>query len=513
MLNQLKPLVVVLFFATVVFWLVKPVALRFMEETDFVRRRNVWFALTVSAFVSPSFWFYLLFAAPLLGWAASKDKNPMALTLFMLHVIPPISIELPAVAINRLFELDNYRLLGFLVLLPAAVRIASERQTPSVAFRFSDVALIAYIVLSLVLLIPYESLTNTMRRAFLLLLDVGLVYYVFSRSSVRRDKLVESLACFVLTLSVMSSIAMFEATRDWLMYTGINDRWGDPNVFAWLLREGALRAQSSAGHSLALGYMCAMALGMWLYLQRGVEDKYRRWSIIAILLGGAFATISRGPWLVAVLAYLSYCALGPLTAGQIGKRFALFGVAGLAVLASPWGNSLVAYIPFVGTVDEGNVTYRQELAILSWQLIKQNPFFGSPFVLTQMESMRQGQGIIDLVNVYATIAMLYGCIGLFLFLAPFLRGLGRLIVLTRARHAKHGSEVSVLAASVAACMFGSLLMLAVGSFGSSTAYLFWVFTAIASGVAVVRLETTMPKPTLAEWRKPGLARRARVPLG
>jgi len=261
--------------------------------------------------------------------------------------------------------------------------------------------------------------------------------------------------------------------------------------------------------------MCAMALGMWLYLQRDVEKKYMRWGVTAVLIAGAYATISRGPWLVAVLVYLSYCLLGPLTAAQIARRFVLFGAAGLAVLVSPWGNSLMAYLPFVGSVDAGSVTYREELATLSWQLIKQNPFFGSPFVLTQMESLRQGQGIIDLVNVYASIALFYGCVGLALFLAPFLHGLGRLILLARAGRAKHLGEVPVAAACVASCMIGSLLMLAVGSFGTSTAYLYWVLTAVAAGVATMRPETrasVVPRAEPAAWRKPSVARGARASL-
>lgn len=486
MLNNLKALVVVLFFATLVFWLAKPSALRFMAEVDYVRRRNVWAVLTVAAFVSPNFWYYLLIAVPMLLWAGSKDKNPMALTLLVMHVIPPMSIELPAIAINRLFDLNNYRVLGLVVLLPAAIRIASARVAPAGGFRFSDTCVAGYCLLTLILLIPYESLTNTMRRAFLLGLDVGLVYYVFSRLGRQRERVAEALACFLVSMIFISSIAFFEWTKGWLLYTGINDLWGDPNVFSWLMREGALRAQSASGHALALGYMCAMALGSWFYLQHRVDNRYSRWCITIVLLLGAYASISRGPWLVAVVVYLAYCLLGPLSALQVARRFSLIALLGIAALVSPYGDSLLAYLPFVGSVDAENVTYREELAALSWQLIKQNPFFGSPFVLSQMESLRQGQGIIDLVNSYASIALFYGSVGLALFLAPFTFGLLRLSVFARSVRATHSTDGSLLAASTAACMVGTLLMLAVGSFGTVLVVLFWALTGVSAGLSTAR---------------------------
>ena len=54
----LKALVVVLVIALAIFQLARPVALRFMSASDFARRRNVWLAITVAAFVCPDFiWF------------------------------------------------------------------------------------------------------------------------------------------------------------------------------------------------------------------------------------------------------------------------------------------------------------------------------------------------------------------------------------------------------------------------------------------------------------------------
>src|SRR5258708_30847236 len=103
LITNLKAMIVVLTVATGVFIIARPICLRFMAPDDFTRRRNVWFALTVTAFVSPSFWLYALVAAILLMWTARKDRNPVALYALLMFVIPPnIMFEVPIAGINRL---------------------------------------------------------------------------------------------------------------------------------------------------------------------------------------------------------------------------------------------------------------------------------------------------------------------------------------------------------------------------------------------------------------------------
>src|SRR5271155_4605590 len=112
---DLKALVVVLAIAVTIFRLARPIALQFSSERDFLRRRNLWFALTIAAFLMPNFWLFALVAAPLLIWAGRIDPNPAALYLLLFQVIPPISIDIPAPGLNFFFAADNYRLLSFCV--------------------------------------------------------------------------------------------------------------------------------------------------------------------------------------------------------------------------------------------------------------------------------------------------------------------------------------------------------------------------------------------------------------
>lgn len=487
MIHNLKALVVVLVIACAVFWLAAPLLRRFMAPEDLRRRAGLWFTLTIAGFASPNFWLFLALAAPLLVWAARRDPNPGALALLLLHVIPPLKVELPAVLINRLFEMTNFRLLALLVLVPAALRLAAEAAqrksaTEALPLRIADAFVIGFGVLQLALLVPYESFTHTMRRAFLYGLDVGLYYYVFSRLATHARRLDDALACLCLGVAPMAAIAVFESARGWLLYQGIGLQWGVPNEFAYLLRGDDLRAQAAAGHALAFGYVCAMAFGAWLFLQRHASPRGLALLASLTLLAGLAASISRGPWVVTAIVFVVFLVLAPQPAAQKARRAGFVVLAGAAVLLSPWGDTIIDRLPFVGSVDAANVDYRQRLAEVSWQLVWRNPFLGDPFVLYQMEELRQGQGIIDLVNSYAAIALFYGFIGLALMLGAFVAA--TLWVLRDARHwSARDPERAARSAALAACMVGTLFMLAVGSFGTSLALLFWVFSGLGAGWA------------------------------
>jgi len=65
--------------------------------------------------------------------------------------------------------------------------------------------------------------------------------------------------------------------------------------------------------------------------------------------------------------------------------------------------------------------YKNRQKVL-WIVFQRNPVFGSTTYIhtPEMESMRQGQGIIDIVNTYLVFGLSYGLVGLALFLFTFL---------------------------------------------------------------------------------------------
>lgn len=483
MFVNLKALVVVLAFAAVIFALAKPLCLRFTAPEDFTRRRAVWFVLTIAAFTTPSYWLYLLVAAPLIGWSARKDSTPLAVYLLFFFVVPPYQIQIPTILIGQLFAMTNDRLLGLVILLPAVwMRIAASRRDGPIRLNGLDFLLLAYGLVQLALFIPYESWTNTLRRGFLFLLDTFLVYFAFSRLLEHKRNLGDAMGALCLSAAIFAPIAIFETTRGWLLYTGISEAWGDPNIFSWLFRGDSLRAQAAAGHSITLGYFFALAIGFWMYLRQSQPSKAINFAFFAMIFAGLFVTYARGPWLTAVLVLVIAIMLGARSAVEMMKVALVPAVITIATLASPFGRRLIELLPYVGSASQDTVDQRQALAETSWRLIQQNPWFGNPFVLLDMEDLRTGDHIIDLVNAYAQVALFYGLVGLALFLAVYLGALRRAYSTWRRSLAAGDADTVWLGASLIACMVSSLFLMA----ASGHLWLEWVSAGLLTAYGGLR---------------------------
>jgi O-Antigen ligase len=495
MLANIKALVVVVTVAAIVFALAKPICSRFMAPEEFMRRQIVWFVLTIAAFLSPSFWIFALIAAPTMAIAAQRDSNPLALYMLLIFAIPPVTIQIPTIGIGQLFDMTHVRLMNLVILLPFAWQRlqASKRPNEGSSLAVPDALLLIFCVWQLILLMPYESATHSARRAFLMFLDTWIVYYAFSRMGGTRKHFSDALATLCLSAAVCAPLAVFESHRQWLLFTGIPAAWGSPNVFAWLFRGDNLRAQVSTGHALALGYLLAMAIGGWMYLKSARMPRTAVASVSALLLIGLLHSFSRGPWLTAALAAIVYLALAPQGTTNLMKTLLGGAVLCCVMALTPMGQEIFQSLPFVGSAEQENVAYRQQLAETSWMLIQQNPWIGNPFVLLQMEELRQGQGIIDLVNGYATVALFYGLVGLAMYLGVFIVVLSKGLAGYKQACKARDTDMALLGAVLFACLIANLFYMA-------TAGLFWMqwlWTGILAGYAVLQASREPADPAVS----------------
>lgn len=425
--EHLRALVVILAVAAVVFKLAeKPLCAAAIALPDYRRRRNLWFAVTLIAFCSFSFWLYVLAAGALVFYYGRKDRNPFALYCMLLFAVPPFAAPVPTLGlVGQLFDMSHLQLLSLVLLLPAALRLAQTRREHSSAGRVTDWMVGAYLVLILMLTatVQYLSFTVVLRTAFTQVLDVVLCYYVASRALIDRESLRESLATFLLAGVLMATVAMFEFVKGWLLYSSLDDSMGISwNFGSYMARGGdSLRAMASTGHSIVLGYVMAVCLGLLVYLRLLVRP-LSLWRLAALAVFGALAcSLSRGPWVGAAVGLLIGVAMGPNAAPRVVRFIGASIVIGVVLLLTPLGPKVLSYLPFVGDVDSDTVTYRQELFRISMLVIRQNPWFGTFDALANplMEQLRQGEGIIDLVNTYIAVALSYGVVGLALFVGSF----------------------------------------------------------------------------------------------
>lgn len=467
MLTNAKALIVILGLALVTFHLCRPLCLRFMSVDAFVRRRNVWLALSIVAFLSPNFWIYAIFALCLLGWASARDENPLALYVFVTFTVPNVHFYIPVPGINQLFELTQYRILSLAVLIPAIMRAKpSSPANADARLGLAYVLLAAFLLLQVVLLFPLESITNTMRRTFLFALDTFLVFYAFSRLT-SPERIAEVMASLWIGCAIMAPIAIFETVKGWLLYTGLAAEWGDPNIFAWLFRGDSLRAQAASGHSLNLGYHLAMALGIYLYIRRrGVRLVVDALIICGISLG-IIVSYSRGAWVAAALVTVVFMALRPDGTRKFASTLLICAGVLALMFVTPLKEAVLDRLPFIGVTEQDSIEYRQRLAETSWLLIQQNPFFGDPFVYLRMETLRQGQGIIDIVNGYLFTALFTGLVGLSLQIGVFALSLTRSF-LACMRLRQSGGDASFMGVSLVACFVGTLFYIAAAGYEPTT---------------------------------------------
>ena len=464
MLSDLKPLVVVLFIAAAVFAVAGRACKDFIDPVDFKRRRNVWFALTVLGFVLPSMWLFAAVAIPLVFLVAKRDSNPLALYVTLMFVVPNAGVPIPTIGIGQLFDVSLLRILSLTILVPAVWRRQGMAARP-VQTTSLDWLLIAYCLLQIALFTPYESPTNTLRRAFLTFIDTFIVFYAFSRLASTRRSLGDIAASLAIVGALLGSLAVFESVRGWLLYEGIPGKWGVSNAGAWLQRGESLRAQVTTGHALALGYTMSFCIGFWIYVQSQRPRSTRDLGITLVLCAGLIVTYSRGAWLMCILLGVVYMALRP-GAGRVFVRvLPAVAAVGVVLYLSPLKESVIDRLPLIGTADQDTIEYRQQLAEVSWRLIKLNPFFGDPFVTNSMEELRQGQGIIDLINGYIAVTLFSGFVGLALFASFFVAAVWRCYVAMRAWR-KESEQATLLGAVLVACMVASLFFIATAGVGS-----------------------------------------------
>ena len=422
--EHFRALIVILVLAGVVFAMARRPAADLSSERDFTRRRNLWFVLTLLAFFSHSFWVYAGIAAIVMTLSSKRERNPVALFFVLLFLMPPATVEIPGFGvINYFFALNHVRLLAMCVLLPAFFALRKQADTVPFGRTWPDKLLAANMVLTCLLYLRETTVTDALRQTLYLFVDVFLPYYVASRALKNLSDFKDALFCFVLAAMVLSLIGLFEYWRSWLLYSALNNALGVQwEMSGYLTRGGSLRASVTTGQAIALGFVISVAIGFYLYLQEEVRSKLQRRLGALLLAGGLYAPLSRGPWIGTAVMIVVFIGTGR----KAIKRLMLLGVSGMLVVpllvVVPGGQKILDLLPFIGTVEVENITYRQRLFDNAVIVVQRNPWLGSfDFRSTpEMQSLIQGQGIIDVVNTYIGIALSFGLVGLTLFVVFFI---------------------------------------------------------------------------------------------
>lgn len=491
MLEQLKPLLVILVLTMGVFAFAKEQACAVaITKGEFSHRRNLWLGLTLVVFLAHNFWLYIIVAGILLFFAARREPSKFAMFFFLLLAVPPIEAEIKGVpGIRNLFTIDYYRLLSLTVLVPAYLSLRKQPDIERFGRSMPDKLIAMHMIIFFALKLTAVSVTDALRQGvFYAFIDVFLPYYVASRSLRTLQDFRGTLMGFMVGVLVVGVIGVFESTKGWPLYGGIGDALGTSSAQGFVIREGALRAVVTFGLPIPFGYVMATAIGLFLYVGKiGLSPAARLLGWLA-LLAGLVAGVSRGPWVGAAVMLLVFLVTGASGVTAIVK-LAVLGLLGLPLLALPVReNMILDYLPFVGTIQSSNVEYRWRLLGAGLTVIMDNPWFGTPDAIDtpEMQAMKQGQGIIDVVNTYLQVALERGLVGLSVFVA-FFAAVAAGIVRGMKTLTNRNDERHVLGQALLATLLGILVIIGTVSTILIIPWIYWSIAGI--GVAYARMTT------------------------
>ena len=486
-----KALIVVFILSVATFWLTKKNLPKFISVKEFNSWRNIWLAIVVAAFISHNIWLFSLII--LIGsiFAISGDlPNRTSFYLLVFCAVPQLQATIPGVlGIRYIFDLTYPRLLVITIFLALFINqylvpfFTNKRSEHSQHFSLaSDKFVILYIGLIAYLNFRQNTTTNALREFLMLLLDIYIPYFMISRSAVTTEQMNRILLALLIGIMPLAVIGIFETAKHWNLYQTLTSSLTRvAHIQFYDMRAGSLRASGPFSSPIVYGYVLVVAFGLLLYLKPLLRDKKLTNLASAIIVLCLLSTMARGPWVGLIALILVYIATGK----SKFKHFTLLAfssIAGFTILSfTTFGNKIIDLLPFIGTTRSDTIDYRERLIDNAWIVFQDNPWLGSTFFLEtdEMESMRQGQGIIDLVNTYIQIVLPYGAVGLFLFLAIFL---GLLFSCYRMINKLPASEVDLIrmGRSLVAIMSSVLLIIFTAS---SIDYIPTVYWALAGLMA------------------------------
>lgn len=510
--EHIRAFVYIVVIAGFVFFLARPVALQTgYTANEYRNHLLMWFFVTFLLFFSHNFWLYSVITGLIMLVAARKTTSPLALYGLLLLAAPGFLYRpIPGFGpIETLISFNHVRLMNLTILLPLAIHLSKAASHVGPKWSTVDRLVLVFVLYLCIRQAIDLSLTQTVRSALTTLIDIWLPYYVFSRTIRSFESLHKVAFAFCLGITLIAAVAWFESLRGWLLYESLRVPLSEPTGAFYLMRgDGLLRARASAGHPIVLGYLTVIALGLLVMISAKTKSlRSRLYGCAAILIGGLVFSFSRGPWVGSIVLLIAYIALIP-SLGKKLKWAAVFLTAGTVILLTPYGQRAIDYLPFIGTVEAENIEYRSRLLETSKIVIQQNLFFGDINFLDNpiLETMRQGQGIIDITNTYLQYALAYGVIGLGLFLLIFVSSAISVLRLANENTQLTGGDLTIR--SLVSILTGIAVIIVTVSSIFTVAPLYWIVIALltASSRILSAASATQRGPALKQRRPTGVAR-------
>lgn len=416
---------------------------------------------------------FLIILVLLVSMSPFKPDRRLFLLMALAPAIPLyIQADLPFPGLNHLFTIGYYKLIMIVLLVPLFfIPVASDH--PRQNWAVIDFFIILYLLYSTAQIGAHNGLTGGLRFLLDQLFIIGIPYFALTRYATRPQIIENSLKGLIVAAVILGAIAVTTTIKQWDFYRLAHF---DPIAAAVEIRGGFLRVQATL-NTHSLGYHLAIAIvGLEYFKTRMRIGFLWLWAMRIIMLGGMYFTGSRGAMVGLIVAF---CIHFVLSIRNSALRWTL-------IISGSIFGSIAGYILMFGNAAEydpfGSFTYRQWLLDTSLEYIAMHPLFGDVAFLSSgyFDHLIQGQGIIDITNMYLQIGLNYGLAGIFLFFMPFVITIIRLALLALKRRDEEGGGMYGLICGV---LMGWLALIATTSDVGLTLHLGMVFLALGHALA------------------------------
>lgn len=407
----------------------------YLKVTDMLL---LWFSVTTSIFFGMHF-LVVCFVLSILSLRFNKNLDKSIQAFVFLYLISPLyELNLSFIpGISSLLKVTYLLVLSLFFLLP----ILGKLKVQGEYIRFGKTSIDKlFIVLSILYLYNFyrgfSTVPGLAREILVYYFEFYLPYLVLSRYLIKRQRFDFFLFPVLLAGLYLALICIFEFLMAWRLYGLTDNLLKTLDVYtAFRFRGGFLRSTAVFTQAIITGYFMVFFLAALLYFNsvRKLQPIIFIFCLI-LIVAGLYTTSSRAPWVGAMLLVFSYYIVfsDKKLKGIVVSMVVCITAILLLILVGHF-DRFYSLLPFVG--DENVGDYRSRLFDAAMITYKDNVLFGahrSQFTQhPSMQSMIQGEGIIDIVNTYLNMLLTYGVVGLFSYVSIFTIGLKVLFSLRR----------------------------------------------------------------------------------
>ncbi len=348
------------------------------------------------------------------------------LFMFCLPLMPMLKYTLAISGLTFFqFTFVNLLSIGFIIaMLRSGVSMRSR------ALVSWDLAFAGMLAMQIFMDARGNHLTFALRACVIVLFNLGIPYLAISRACYRSHSPGALMLACIASCCILAIIAGFESQKHWLVYENLTARiHADPDVVTGYAKQrgGLLRARVTWSESTGLSLFLGLQFVMLVALRRRIGSNLAFVCTGAILLIGVFFTFARVGYVVLGVGLIACFIYERRWGHLIGLLFLMPMIATMIVLLA---HVIPAVAASIGMADDADTTvdYRSRLLAAGLDLFKANWLEGMSMdeINDRLDFMRQGEGIIDLVNQPLIIFMRAGLLGglvYYAILAGVVRGL------------------------------------------------------------------------------------------